>query len=124
MEIVNRDRVESFVAPDRAIIRELASPANSNLRRHSLAEVITRPGDACREHYHRESEEVYYVTAGRGRMRLDGQERDIAPGDAVIIPPGVRHKVWNTGHDDLVMLVVCVPAWVPEDSVFTEKEGE
>jgi len=113
--------VEPFVAPDKAIIRELASPANSSIRHHSLAEVITRPGDASQEHYHLESEEVYYVTAGRGRMRIDGQERDIGPGDAVIITPGARHKMWNTGQDDLIMLVVCVPAWVPEDSVFTEE---
>ena len=32
--------------------------------------------------------EFYYVTSGRGIMTIDGEDRDIAQGDLVHIPPG------------------------------------
>ena len=30
-------------------------------------------------------------------MKLDGELRDVGPLDAIAIPPGARHKIWNTG---------------------------
>ena len=65
-------------------------------------------------------QEVYYVLSGRGGVRVDGERRDIGPGDVVAIFPGQRHKVWQEGEDDLVLLVTCVPAYSVEEVVFTE----
>jgi hypothetical protein len=39
MHLVARDDVSAFVGDDGAIVRELASPANAPLTRHSLAEL-------------------------------------------------------------------------------------
>ena len=39
-------------------------------------------------HYHRVTEELYFFTAGHGRMTLGDEERDVGPGDCVVIPPG------------------------------------
>jgi hypothetical protein len=50
---LNRDEIEPFVGGDGAIVRELASPANSGLTRHSLAEIRHPPGTASQEHFHR-----------------------------------------------------------------------
>jgi len=38
----------------------------------------------------------------------------------VVITPGERHKVWQEGEGDLVLLVTCVPAYSVEEVVFTE----
>ena len=54
-------------------------------------------------------------------MRLGEEERDVSPGDAVVIPPGVRHRVWNTGPDPLRLLCACAPAYSDEDTVLTEE---
>ena len=62
MQLIARDNVEPFVGDDQAIIRELASPANSGLTRHSFAEIRHPPGTASREHYHTEAEEVWDTT--------------------------------------------------------------
>ena len=121
MFMKNRDEIESFIGDDGAVIRELASPQNSPLTRHSLAEIRHPPGTACHEHHHTEAEEVYYVIEGRGRVRVDGEMRDIEPGDIVVLVPGQRHIVWQQGEGDLVMLVTCVPAYSVKEVAFDEQ---
>ena len=37
--------------------------------------------------------EFYYVTAGRGRMTVTGETREIGPGDLVVIPPEALHSL-------------------------------
>jgi mannose-6-phosphate isomerase-like protein (cupin superfamily) len=120
MHVIARDDVRPFVGDDGAIIRELASPHNSSLTRHSLAEIRHPPSTASQEHYHTVAEEVYYVLSGRGGIRVDGETRSIGPGDVVVIVPGERHKVWQEGEGDLVLLVTCVPAYSVDEIVFTE----
>jgi mannose-6-phosphate isomerase-like protein (cupin superfamily) len=120
MHIVARDDVQPFTGDDGAIIRELASPRNSALSRHSLAEIHHPAGTASQEHFHTRAEEVYFVIDGKGGIRVDGETRIIGPGDVVVIVPGQRHKVWQEGEGDLVMLVTCVPAYAVDEVVFTE----
>lgn len=120
MNVYNRSQIEAFAGDDGSIIRELAAPGNGPLVRHSLAEIRHPPGTASREHYHTEAEEVYYVLKGQGAIHIDGQERTIGPGDVVVIIPGQRHKVWQKGEGDLVLLVTCVPAYSVEEVVFSE----
>lgn len=120
MYLKARDNIRPFVGDDGAIVRELASPRSSSLTRHSLAEIRHPPGTASQEHFHTESEEVYFVIDGQGGIRVDGETRTIGPGDVVIVAPGERHKVWQEGEVDLVLLVTCVPAYSVEEVVFTE----
>ena len=57
-------------------------------RRQSVAEATVPAGGSTLAHFHRESEEIYLVTSGSGRMLLGNEERPIGPGDCVVIPPG------------------------------------
>jgi mannose-6-phosphate isomerase-like protein (cupin superfamily) len=75
------------------------------------------------EHYHTEAEEVYFVLEGQGGIRVEGETRAIEPGYVVSVGPGQRHKVWQEGERDLVLLVTCVPAYSVEEVVFTESGG-
>jgi mannose-6-phosphate isomerase-like protein (cupin superfamily) len=120
MHVIARNDTQPFVGDDGAIIRELASPHNSPLTQHSLAEIRHPAGTASQEHYHTEAEEVYLVIEGQGTIRVDGETRTIGPGDVVVIVPGQRHKVWPVDESELVMLVTCVPAYSAEEVVFTE----
>ena len=121
MHIMPRAKITPFTGEDGSIIRELASPANSGLTRHSLAEIRHPSGTASIEHYHTEAEEVYYVTEGRGEIQINGTTHAICPGDVVVIAPGERHKVWSVGNSDLVLIVTCVPAYSVQEVVFTEQ---
>jgi mannose-6-phosphate isomerase-like protein (cupin superfamily) len=121
MQVANLQELESFTTLDGSSIRELAGPAWTAARNQSLAEATLPPGCDTFEHFHRESEEVYYFTSGAGRMRLGDEEQAVRAGDAVVIPPGVRHKLWNEGSEPLVLLCACAPAYSHEDTVLLER---
>jgi mannose-6-phosphate isomerase-like protein (cupin superfamily) len=89
-------------------------------RRQSLAEATVGAGGQTVEHLHHASEEIYYFVAGRGRMRLGEDEREVAAGDCVVIAPGTRHKLWAAPDSDLVLLCACSPAYRNEDTELTE----
>src|SRR5215208_3242422 len=91
------DTTEPFVTKDGSEIRELAGIPTGNSVNQSLAEATVPPGAETEEHYHGVSEEIYLFTSGTGRMKLGDEETEGAAGDAVVIPPGTRHKLWNTG---------------------------
>jgi mannose-6-phosphate isomerase-like protein (cupin superfamily) len=62
-------------------------------------------------HYHRRTDEIYYVIDGHGHMRLDGDEIELSPGVVVYVPRGVKHKAWG----QLKVLVTCIPRGVLAD---------
>lgn len=117
MERVRLEDRPSFITADGSSIRELAGVPSGNAVNQSLAEATVPPGGETVEHYHRRSEEIYYFTAGAGRMRLGDEEAEVRAGDMVVIPPGTRHKLWNTGSEPLVLLCCCAPPYSHEDTV-------
>ncbi len=119
MQIANLSDLESFITLDGSSIRELAGPAWTAARKQSLAEATLPPGGETAEHLHPRSEEIYYFTAGAGRMRLGEQESEILAGDCVVIAPGTPHKLWNTGAEPLVLLCCCAPPYSDGDTVMT-----
>lgn len=120
MRIAKLSDAEPFTTLDGSQIRELAGRASIEGENQSLAEATVAPGAATDEHYHRVSEEIYFFTHGRGRMRLGAEERAVEPGDAVVIAPGLRHKLWAEGGEPLRLLCCCSPAYSDEDTVITE----
>ena len=120
MEIVNLDQAEPFRTKDGSEIQELLSHRNSAIRNQSLAEARIPVGGATMEHYHPRAEEIYYITHGTGRMKLGQEEHDVRPGDAIAIPPGQAHKLWNIGDEPLRLLCCCAPGYEHDDTVLTE----
>jgi mannose-6-phosphate isomerase-like protein (cupin superfamily) len=117
MEIVRLEDREPFITADGSGIRELAGVPAGNAANQSLAEATVPAGGETIEHFHRRSEEIYYFTAGAGRMRLGDEERDVRAGDCVVIAPGTPHKLWNAGPDALVLLCCCAPPYSHDDTV-------
>lgn len=120
MDIVNLDAAPPFITKDGSEIRELLSHRNSVIRAQSLAEARLPAGAATQEHYHARTEEIYYITHGTGRMRVEGELREVRAGDAVAIPQGKKHKLWNTGAEPLRLLCCCSPAYEHGDTILTE----
>ena len=120
MDAKNLDEVPAFITKDGSEIRELLAHRNSAIRNQSLAEARVPAGGSTLEHYHPKTEEIYYITAGAGRVRIENETRDVKPGDAIAIPPGRKHKLWNTGNEPLTLLCCCAPAYEHGDTVITE----
>jgi len=113
MDLTNIDKAEPFVTKDGSTIRELHHTAEQ-----SLAEATLEPDQATERHYHRATEEIYFVLKGSGRMEVDGDMRIIRPGDAVLIPPGAWHTLDNNGSSELRILCCCSPPYSHDDTFF------
>lgn len=120
MDIRNLQEMAPFITKDGSEIRELLAYRNSVIRRQSLAEARLPVGGSTQEHYHPNTEEIYFITAGQGRMRIEGETREVNVSDAIAIPPGLKHKIWNTGSEILKLLCCCAPAYEHTDTIITE----
>ena len=120
MDVKNLEDVPAFTTKDGSEIRELLAYRNSAVRQQSLAEARLPVGAATQEHYHAKTEEIYFITHGSGRMRIETEEREVQAGDAVAIPPGLKHKLWNTGSETLRLLCCCAPCYEHGDTFLTE----
>ncbi len=110
----------AFTTKDGSTIRELMHPAVHaalGSRAQSFAEATVEAGRQTDAHMHVQSEEIYHITAGTGRMILGDTEFDIGVGDTVLIPPGTRHCVRNSGDGPLKILCACTPAYADADTV-------
>jgi mannose-6-phosphate isomerase-like protein (cupin superfamily) len=115
MIIVNREEAAVIETPHGSEIRPLIDRTTSEIELCSLAEEVLPAGASVGRHHHLETEEVYYLLAGRGRMTVAGETREVAAGDAVFIPRGSMHSLENTGDEDIRLLLVCGPAYSRED---------
>src|SRR5437588_12415890 len=74
----------------------------------AAAEVHHVEIDHAKLHYHKQTDEIYYVIEGEGTMVLDDEEITLHAGVVVYVPKGVRHKAVGK----LTVLTVCIPRGV------------
>jgi mannose-6-phosphate isomerase-like protein (cupin superfamily) len=120
MDVHNIREVPTFITKDGSEIRELLAHRNSSIRLQSLAEARLPPGTSTTPHYHRVTEEIYYLLSGQAQMRIGEETRQVGPGDAIAIPPGNIHQITNLGSETLLFLCTCVPAYEHEDTFLVE----
>ena len=120
MDIKNLNEVPPFITKDGSEIRELLAHRNSAICNQSLAEARLPVGASTQEHFHPRAEEIYFITRGAGKIRIEGETREVRAGDAIAIPPGKKHKLWNTGGETLHLLCCCAPAYEHGDTIITE----
>ena len=113
MELRNRERdATPFVTKDGSTIREYV---HTGLQ--SLAEASLDAGAATQRHYHARSEEIYLILEGGGELEVDGERRQVVPGDAVLIPPQAWHEL-TAGEDGVRLLCCCAPPYADDDTFF------
>jgi mannose-6-phosphate isomerase-like protein (cupin superfamily) len=111
MLIVNRQHAAVIETPHGSEIRPLVDRTTSAIELCSLAEEVLPVGATVGRHYHVETEEIYYVLRGSGRMTVGEESREVSAGDAVYIPRGLAHTLVNTGTEPMFILLVCGPAY-------------
>lgn len=116
------DDAQPYVTRDGSEIRELMHPARHGNRAQSLAEATIHSGQKTLLHLHRQTEEIYHVTAGQGTMILGDRSFFIGIGDTILIPPGTPHALHNTWPVPLRVLCCCSPAYDHTDTEILEPE--
>jgi mannose-6-phosphate isomerase-like protein (cupin superfamily) len=116
MDVIHYRDTAAFTTVDGSTIRELLAHRNSAIRKQSLAEARLPVGKATIPHHHKVTEEIYYILSGTATMTLGAESRPVGPGDAIAIPPGIRHTIENTGPEELVFLCTCAPGYEHDDT--------
>jgi mannose-6-phosphate isomerase-like protein (cupin superfamily) len=110
----------AFETKDGSTIREILNHANAPVRNQSLAEATLPAGASTQRHHHRMSEEIYFLLEGTASMEIDGEFREVGPGDAILIPPGAWHQI--TARSAVRFLCCCAPPYEHADTYFEETE--
>jgi mannose-6-phosphate isomerase-like protein (cupin superfamily) len=105
-----------FTTKDGSTIRSILDRSNAPVSKQSLAEATIPAGGSTQRHWHRDSEEFYFLLEGRGLMEIGGSTREVGPGDAILIPPGAWHQI--TATETLRFLCCCAPPYRHEDTFF------
>jgi len=68
-----------------------------------------KPGQTQKVHSHDDSDKVYYVLQGRGKVTVGSEEKELTAGEITMAPAGEDHGVLNDSDENLVMLVFMAP---------------
>ena len=107
-----------FTTKDGSTIRSILDRTNAPVELQSLAEATLPPGTATQRHYHKLSEEFYFILAGTGLMELNGETQPVTPGDAILIPRTAWHQITANEGQTLRLLCCCAPPYSHEDTYF------
>lgn len=118
MIVLNLSSQKPFITKDGSQIRSILDRSNAPVANQSLAEATVPAGGCTERHYHKCSEEFYFLLEGEGLMEIDGETRPVGPGDAILIPPGAWHQI--TAKSPLRFLCCCAPPYAHEDTYFAE----
>lgn len=75
----------------------------------SVARLRVEAGVSTRPYRLRGISERYLFLSGRGIVEIDGERREVGPGDGIFIDPGSWRCITNTGERDLGFLAICRP---------------
>ena len=105
-----------FTTKDGSTIRSILDRTNAPVEKQSLAEATMTAGQKTDRHHHKLCEEFYFLLEGTALMEIDGETREVGPGDAILIPAGSRHQI--AAKSSLRFLCCCAPPYDHADTYF------
>ncbi len=78
---------------------------------------VAPPGWSLPPHRHASESETIHVTGGALWLEVEGQRRDLRPGDTALIPAGTLHSGGTLGEEPVQRVLVFAPAGM--DDFFT-----
>ncbi len=91
-------------------IRVVLSPKTVGSTSGFMGTLTLAPEEFVTEHYHPYSEEFLFVVRGRLTARIEGdQELEVPAGEGLMIPKGLRHRVWNACTEEVYAVFHLAP---------------
>jgi quercetin dioxygenase-like cupin family protein len=87
---------------------------------HTVNLIQTR--GAVPAHHHADHDEMVMVLEGKGTFTIEGQNREVAAGDVLIIPRGAVHSYVHQGDGITAVVSVFSPKFDPKDRIMAEKK--
>src|SRR5690349_518319 len=89
---------------------------------HSQLVVMTVPPDGSIGEEVHEVDQILVFVGGVGKARIEGETREVVPGDLVVVPAGTTHDFVNTGPNPLVLYTIYAPAEHADGTVHRTRE--
>jgi mannose-6-phosphate isomerase-like protein (cupin superfamily) len=117
MEIRKLNKIKSYRTKDKSEIREIFHPTNSAIKSMSISEARVKPGEITEYHFHKKSQEVYYILEGIGLIEIEGEKKKVRVNDCIFIPAGTKHRIKNLSKKTLKILCQSHPAYSHDDTI-------
>lgn len=101
---------------------EMINIRSSIPQKVSFALVILEPNAESKPHYHKKTEEVYFILEGSAIIAIDDEEFPVMQGHAVLLPIGSIHKIKNSGKGSLKIACSDSPPYDPNDVYFSRSD--
>jgi len=102
------ETIENPITGERLTFIQTASDTDGEV---TVVEVTVRPdGFVAAAHVHPKQTEIFQIVSGRMGAKLGREKLEAGPGEVLTIEPGVAHKFWNAGEDDLVFVAEVRPS--------------
>jgi mannose-6-phosphate isomerase-like protein (cupin superfamily) len=111
ISLVRLRRLSEAAVEERGRLRShfLLDAGDLGSRNLTVTWVDVPPGAEQRAHSHADSEQIYVIVRGTGRMEVAGDAEAVSEGDLVFIPPAAEHGIVNDGSETLVYISAASP---------------
>lgn len=89
---------------------------------YRVKRIVVNPGQRLSLQKHEHRKEHWVIVRGNGVFTLDGEERNVEPGDTVFIPTGGVHRIQNDGEDYLVIIETQMGLCLEDDIIRLEDD--
>ena len=84
---------------------------------YKLKRIEVDPAGRLSYQYHYKRSEAWTIVEGTGTITLDGVEKYYNPGETILIPQGVKHRIENKGTQKVVFIEVQTGTYFGEDDI-------
>ena len=84
---------------------------------HKVKRIVVLPGKRLSYQRHARRSEHWFMVHGTALVTLDGEQREVAPGEAVDIPVGTDHRIENSSEALVVFVEVQHGDYFGEDDI-------
>jgi len=89
---------------------------------HTQLVIMTiQPGEDIGEEVHPDNDQILSFVSGVAEAIIEGESRQVVPGDLVVVPAGTKHNFVNAGPNPLVLYTVYGPPEHPDGTVHHTK---
>jgi len=103
------------------LLKVLISPELQEVKNICVGMTLLPPGSKSSDHIHEKGEETWYILSGRGKVIVDGEEEEVSSDTVVVIMPGQKHQLVNTGDETFKVLWMHTPPGA-EKPVLTQEQ--
>lgn len=84
---------------------------------HKVKRIVVKPSQRLSYQFHYHRSEVWTIIIGEAIVTIDDIDKIYKAGDVVIIPKSAKHRIKNSGVEDLVFIEVQLGSYFGEDDI-------